>query len=68
MDIYQTVIDKSSPKELADLIRDMAAETEKYRIAFCAAKAFIDSHAGDPDQTSEMCEKYDLYNVAIRGC
>ena len=68
MDIYKIIIEKSTQEELAELIKNMSAETEKYRTAFYAAKAFIDSHAADPDLTPEMCEKYDLYHVAIRGC
>jgi hypothetical protein len=68
MDIYKTVIEKSTPDELAELIKNMATETDKYRTAFYAAKAFIDSHVADPDLTPEMVEKYDLYHVAIRGC
>jgi hypothetical protein len=67
MDIYKTLIEKSTPDELAELIKNMSAESEKYRNAFLAAKAFIDSHAADPDITQEMCEKYDLYICALRG-
>ena len=68
MDIYKVVVEKSTQEDLTGLIKNMAAETEKYRDAFYAAKAFIDSHAGDQDLTPEMCEKYALYLVAIRGC
>jgi transcription initiation factor IIE alpha subunit len=67
MDIYKTLIEKSTDDELAELIKNMAAEIEKYRTAFYAAKKFIDCHAADPGLTPEMAEAYDLYNVAIRG-
>ena len=36
-----------------------------YKEAFEAAKAFIDSHAADPDITSEMVEKYAAYQEAL---
>ncbi len=68
MNIYETVVAKSSVKELEELISNMAAETEKYRNAFYAAKAFIDCHVADPDITIEMQQKYDLYQIAKRGC
>jgi hypothetical protein len=68
MSIYKTIIYNSTPEELTVLIKDMAAETEKYRNAFYAAKTFIDSHEADPDLTPEMCKTYELYQLAIRGC
>lgn len=43
--------------------RDEAqAQIEPLREAFEAARAFINSHAADPDLTAEMCAAYDLYN------
>ena len=68
MDVYNILIEKSTQDELAEIIKNMLVETEKYKTAFYAAKAFIDSHVGNPDQTPDMCKKYDLYHVAIRGC
>jgi len=37
-----------------------------YKEAFEAAKAFIDVHAGDPDITSEMVDKYAKYQEALK--
>jgi hypothetical protein len=68
MNMYEILIEKSTNKELAELIKNMSAETEKYRTAFYAAKGFIDSHAADPDLTPEMCKKYDLYICDSRSC
>ena len=65
--IYQLAIAKSTPEEAAKLIEDMAAETERYRKAFCAARAFIRCHAGDPDLTPEMVKKYAEYEEASKG-
>ena len=65
--IYQLAIAKATPEEAAKLIEDMAAETERYRKAFCAARAFIRSHAADPDITEEMVEKYAEYQEAAKG-
>ena len=67
MNIYEVLIEKSTPQELAELIKNMAAESDQYRSAFYAAKTFIDSHAADPDITPEMGKAYDLYIVASRG-
>ena len=36
-----------------------------YYKAFKAAKAFIDSHAGDPDMTQEMRDRYYEYEMAL---
>ena len=66
IDIYKTVIETSTPDELALLLEEMTAEFQKYRRAFWAAKTFIDSHVADPDITQEMREKYDLYLSALR--
>ena len=53
---------------MTDRFKNMKSESEKYRAAFYAAKAFIDCHTADPDATPEMCEKYKLYHCAIRDC
>jgi hypothetical protein len=37
-----------------------------YKEAFEAAKAFIDSHAADPDLTAEMIDKYAHYQIALK--
>ena len=37
-----------------------------YKEAFETAKAFIDCHAGDPDLTSKMVEKYAEYQEALK--
>jgi hypothetical protein len=68
MNIYEVLIEKSTKKELAELIKNMSAEAEKYRTAFYSAKGFIDSHVADPDLTPEMGKKYDLYICDSRGC
>ena len=68
MNIYEVLIEKSTQKELAELIKNMNAETGKYRAAFYSAKGFIDSHVSDPDITPEMCKKYDLYLRDSKGC
>ena len=67
MDVLETIIRKSTPDELAELIKNMSAETEIYKKAFYAAKAFIDSHVADPDITPEMRETHDLYVSALRA-
>ena len=36
-----------------------------YKEVFEAAKAFIDSHVGDPDTTDEMCDRYLEYQDAL---
>jgi hypothetical protein len=38
MDIYRAMVDASTPKELAELIRKMVAEQEGYRTDFYAEK------------------------------
>jgi len=46
--------------------RDAArAEVERLKVAFNAARAFIDSHAADPDITEEMTRRYADYIVAL---
>lgn len=40
------------------LMDEFIREAEKLDTAFKAAKAFIESHADDPDLTDEMVEKY----------
>lgn len=67
MNLYQLAIAKSTPEEAAKLIEDMAAETEQYRKAFYAARAFIRCHAANPDLTNEMVEKYAEYQEASKG-
>lgn len=67
MDIYDLAVAEATPEELAELLREMTAETARYRDAFHAAKAFIDSHAADPDLTSEMVKRYEEYNDARKG-
>jgi len=67
MNICQLAIAKATPEEAAQLIEDMATETERYRKAFLAARAFIRCHAGDPDPTPEMVEKYAEYQEAAKG-
>lgn len=68
MDIYKTVIKNSTTDEIAELIKNMADETEKYRNALYAAKAFIDCNVSDPNITTEIQDKYALYEASIRGC
>lgn len=48
----------------------LTEERDRYREAFYAAKAFIDSHVADPDITDEMCVAYRKYNEkmgALKG-
>jgi len=40
---------------------------QEYKNLFEAAKAFIDCHAGDPDMTNEMIEKYSEYTNLLSG-
>lgn len=37
-----------------------------YKEAFAVSKAFIDSHAADPDLTTEMCDRYDEYQETLK--
>jgi hypothetical protein len=67
MDIYDLAIAKATPSEAAQLLRETTEETNRYRKAFYAAKAFIESHAADPDITAEMTEKYKEYQEASKG-
>jgi|JFJP01.1.fsa_nt_gi cell division septum initiation protein DivIVA len=48
-------------------IAEAAAEMERYRKAFCAARAFIEVHVGDPDITPNMVHKYAEYQAACEG-
>lgn len=52
----------TTPEEAA---ADWNKRHNPYEIAFRAAKAFIDSHAGDPDITAEMCDTYAAYQKAL---
>lgn len=65
-DIHDLAVAKATPEEMAQLLRDMTAECSRYREAFYAAKAFIESHAADPDLTSEMVERYAEYQEAAK--
>jgi hypothetical protein len=67
MDIYELAIANATKEEAAQLLREMTEETNRYRKAFYAAKAFIDSHAADPELTAEMVEKYAEYQEASNG-
>lgn len=49
-----------SPKQAGNLYQ----KAMKLETAFKAAKAFIESHAADPDLTAEMVEKYAAYQEA----
>lgn len=66
MNIIELAISKSTPEEITQLVRDLTEESNKYREAFYKAKAFIDSHAADPDITSEMVELYAEYQDALK--
>ena len=67
MNIYEGIISKSTPQELAELIEGMSKEITMYREAFYAAKAFIDSHVADPDITEEMIRAHHKYLEASKG-
>lgn len=42
MDIYQLAVAKSTPAEIAELLREMATESEKYRKAIAQALNLLD--------------------------
>ena len=44
MDIYELAIAKSTPEEAANLVREMAAESEKYRQAITEALMHLDTN------------------------
>lgn len=67
MDVHEYIVAKSTPEELAQLLRDMSAGTERYREAFYAAKAFIEYLPGVPVPTREMVKLYEDYCVASKG-
>ena len=55
---------------IADRILQDVPEVDQlsgYHSAFEAAKAFIESHAADPDLTAEMCDKYKDYQMALKA-
>ena len=59
---------KESPTKLKMIGIDMSIRVrklQKYKKAFEAAKAFIDSHVADPDITDEMMDKYSKYLASL---
>jgi len=53
----------STPKEAA---ADWNKRHNPYKIAFHAAKAFIEGHIADPDLNAEMCKTYATYQKALQ--
>lgn len=66
MNIYDHIVNISTPNELARLLHDMSDETARYRDAYYAAKAFIEASVSeDPPENSG--ELYDKFIEAGRG-
>ena len=64
-DLLIGVVEKSDIEALLNEIDGLVEYIEYLESAFYAAKAFIDCHAGDPDITSEMIEKYQEYQKFV---
>lgn len=67
MNLYDLIAQRSTPIEVATLLEEMTVETERYRKAFYAAKAFIESHVANDDMTEEMSQKHKAYIDASKG-
>ena len=65
IDLPVRVVQKGDIEALLNEIDGLVEYIEYLESAFYAAKAFIDCHAGDPDITSEMIEKYQEYQKFV---
>lgn len=67
MSLFEFIAQRATPIEVAKLLEEMTAETERYQKAFYAAKALIESHVADHDMTEEMSQKHKAYIDASKG-
>lgn len=57
----ETYLTREDAGQIGGWIKSLLAENTRLTNAFKAAKAFIESHAADPDITAEMVDKFSKY-------